>query len=186
MRTGRRGIAAAAIVCSVCATLWALGSDLPAGKPVKSPTWQVTGRSAETWPAGLEGLANSRPTVHGYFVNDEDVLLYAGDTKALNEFVKQYADTSGIEKDVVLRVGPKKARSPWDHEDRDIEVNWSLYIAGPMSIADRPAGAPLVTRIDVWLGGAINLAKVEIPDGVKVTSGGEIDAYVAGREKKAK
>lgn len=185
MRTWMRRALATGIVCAVCATLWALGGDIPAGQPVSPPKWQIAGRAEQTWPAGLASLANSRPRVHGYFVNDEDVLFYAGDTKAFNEFVKQYAAIDGIEREVVLRIGPKKARSPWDKEDRDIDVNWSLYIGGAWAMADRAPGAAMPTRIDVWLGGPIDLAKLEIPEGVKVKSGGEIDAYIAAREKKA-
>src|SRR5262245_29218443 len=78
----------------------ALGADHPRG-PV--------GR-ASYWPDGLQELANCRGRVHGFFVNAEDFFFYAGETKALNEFLRDYARLKDTKLEVVLHVGRKRAR----------------------------------------------------------------------------
>ena len=122
-----------------------------------------------------EELARRGPNcVHGYFVNWEDVFFFAGDTAALNKFLEGYAKTPDAVLRVVLHPGPKKARSPWDKEDRDIPADWSLYVWNKGG----PGGPPAPTRVDVWLGGKIKLDELRVPANVAVESGGEIDKFI--------
>jgi len=175
-----------ALLCVTCAVTlaWAIGVDIPPGQKVDNPAVSISGKArAPIWPAGLSDLANSRLSVHGYDINGGIYLFYAGDTSAFNEFVKRYASVSGMTHEVVLYVGPKNARSPWDKADRNIGVNWGFLVPDVMTIVDL---APLPTHIDLWLGGDIDLAKFATPKSVSVRSGGDIEKLVADHAKAAK
>jgi len=146
--TSRRMVLGTLIALALPALALGLGADHPLG-PV--------GR-ASYWPEGLQELANRKDRVHGFFVNAEDFFFYTGDTKALNEFLRDYAKLKDTKLEVILHVGKKRARSPWDKEDRDIPVNWRLYATsrdwikhapGNKVAKDDPAA---ITQVDVWLG----------------------------------
>jgi hypothetical protein len=127
-------------------------------------------------------LVKGQIPVHGFMVNWEDVFFYSGDTADFNRFVEAYGKIENVELRVVIHAGAKKARSPWDKEDRDIPVDWSYYIWNTGSTAK--GGKPAPSRVDVWLGSRIKLGDVRIPANVEVTSGGEIEKFVGERKKK--
>lgn len=127
-------------------------------------------------------LVKGQKPVHGYMVNWEDVFFYSGDTGAFNRFVEAYSKLENFELRVVIHAGAKKARSPWDTEDRNIQVDWSYYVWNTGTTAK--GGKPAPTRVDVWLGSRIKLEDVRIPANVEVTSGGEIEKFVGERKKK--
>ena len=124
-------------------------------------------------------LVKGQTPVHGYFVNEEDVFFYAGDTAAFNKFAASYGKLKKVSLKVVIHPGAKKARSPWDKADRNIPVTWSYYVAAP----DGTPGKPASTQVDVWLGSQIKLQELRIPANVEVVSGGEIEKFVADRKK---
>src|SRR5262245_47524439 len=129
-------------------------------------------------------LAEQGPNcVHGYMVNWTDTFFFAGDTAAFNKFVEGYSQRTNLELRVVIHVGTTKARSPWDQVDRNIPADWSYYVWN--------TGAPVVaggkrapSRVDVWLGSRIKLEDLRIPANVEVVSGGEIEKFIAARQKK--
>jgi hypothetical protein len=159
-----------ALTLSFPAIVWALGSDHPK-QPVNN----------DKWPKGMAELVNADNRVHGYFVNFEDVFFFKGDTDALNDFLAKYAQLLGAKLHVVIHGGRLDVRSPWDKQSRDIEADWQLY-ATPFTRDQVQAGAvkpgPFVTRVDVWLGGSINLDELRVPEIISVDSGGEIEAFV--------
>jgi hypothetical protein len=126
-------------------------------------------------------LVKGQKPVHGYWVNWEDVFFYAGDTAAFNQFVAAYSKTKNARLRVVIHAGARKARSPWDKADRDIAADWSLYVwnTGAPVAGSKPAP----TQVDVWLGSRIKLDELRIPANVEVASGGEIEKFVAKRQK---
>ena len=128
-------------------------------------------------------LAEQGPNcVHGYMVNWTDTFFFAGDTAAFNKFVEGYSKRHDLNRRVVLHVGTKKARSPWDKADRDIAVDWSYHVWNT-----RPpvaGGPPAPSRVDVWLGSRIKLEDLRIPANVEVVSGGEIEKFIGERQKK--
>ncbi|MCI0641739.1 MAG: hypothetical protein L0Y72_26300 [Gemmataceae bacterium] len=154
----------------------ALGSDHPKG-PVGE---------ASFWPKGLAELANLPQRVHGFWVNDTDVFFFAGDTAALNRFLADYAKLEKMTFQVVLHPGPKKARSPWDEQDRDIPVDWKLYcnLRGGDQFDEKNAPGVMYSRVDVWLGRNISLDQLQVPANVDVVSGGEIERFVKERKEK--
>jgi hypothetical protein len=124
-------------------------------------------------------LVKGQIPVHGFMVNWVDVFFYSGDTADFNRFVEAYSKLENVELRVVIHAGARKARSPWDKEDRDIPVDWSYDVWNTAK-----GGKPAPTRVDVWLGSRIKLADVRIPANVEVVSGGEIEKFVAERKKK--
>jgi hypothetical protein len=175
----------AGAVLGVAAVVWAMGGDISPDE-VARPLIAVTPAGAAIgWPEGVQELVNARPRVHGFHVNARIWLFYAGETGEFNQFMKEYAAIPDITHEVTLHVGPKKARSPWDKADRDIDVNWGIVIVEPSISPDQKLLMPRSTSIDLWLGGAIDLANLEIPKNVVVKSGGEIEKFVSEHAKNA-
>ena len=127
-------------------------------------------------------LVKGQVPVHGFMVNWEDVFFYSGDTADFNRFIEAYSKLENLEHRIVIHAGTKKARSPWDKEDRNIPVGWSYYVwnTGPVPKGGKPAPA----KVDVWLGSRIKLEELRIPANVEVVSGGEIEKFVGERKKK--
>jgi hypothetical protein len=127
-------------------------------------------------------LVQGQIPVHGFMVNWEDVFFYSGETTDFNCFVEAYSKLENLEHRIVIHPGTKRARSPWDKEDRNIPVDWSYYV---WNIGAVPKGAkPAPAKVDVWLGSRIKLEELRIPVNVEVISGGEIEKFVGERKKK--
>jgi hypothetical protein len=150
-----------------------LGADHPKG-PISADN--------ASWPQGLLDLANRPDRVHGFWVNDVDVFFYAGDSKALHDFLAAYAKLKDTQLRVVLHPGRGEARSPWDRTARG-PADWRLYVeAGNPD----PMGPRTLSRVDVWLGGGVRLADLRVPPNVAVASGGEIEAFIQAHRKKSR
>ncbi len=135
------------------------------------------------WADAYYKIFNRPDRVHGFFVNSGDVFFYAGNTKAFNEFLVQCSVLEDISFKLILHVGRQKARSPWDKEDRDIAIDWRLYV-DRRSVKKGEGRQPFIGEIDLWLGGSVKLAEVKVPINILVTSGGEIQDFIAEHEKK--
>src|SRR5688572_7823778 len=76
---------------------------------------------------GKDELARRGPNcVHGFFVNWVDVFFFTGDAAACNAFVAEQVKDKGVLVRVVLHPGPKNAWSPWDKQERNQPIDWSL------------------------------------------------------------
>jgi len=149
-----------------------LGADHPSGAV-----------NNDKWPKGLAELVNGGKRVHGFFVNEIDILFFRGDASALNTFLTRYSELPGTQLRVVLHPGQIEAKSPWDKQPRKIAADWKLH-AGPYEEGGaEPKSGEFVTRVDVWLGGSIKLEELRVPANVTVESGGEIEAFVKGHTK---
>ena len=158
--------------------VWALGSDHPQ-QPVNNPRW----------PQGLAAMVNAENREHGYSVNWEDVFFFKGDTADLNDFLQEYSTLTDTKLEVVLHPGNLEVRSPWDKQPRDLAADWQLY-ASPFSRDQVRVGGvepgPFVTRVDVWLGGAVELSELDVPASVSIRSSGEIEAFVQNHRENKK
>ena len=181
MRNIRRSFLASLLLVIAASLAYGLGAD---------HTGPVGIAHADKWPEGLKELADHRLRVHGFCVNSEDVFFFSGDTTKLNAFLTDYAKLRKTTLEIVLHPGKKNARSPWDKKPRNISVDWALYASPhPVGSAGRLRTArpgPFVTRIDVWLGGQIELDGLRVPSKVAVKSGGEIEQFISQHEKKRK
>ena len=120
--------------------------------------------------------------VHGFWVDMQSVVFYAGDAAQLNRDLPKYLEGEYASRKVVLHVGTKRAESPWDTQPRDTFADWSV------STWDDPADAAKATprwllQIDIWLGGKIKLEDLRIPEGFEVVSGREIEKFIQQRKQ---
>jgi hypothetical protein len=123
--------------------------------------------------------------IHGFFVNWVDVFFFAGDGAACTKFVADLAKDKNVLVRVVLHPGSKKARSPWDKEDRDLPTDWTLTTGDERE--QRVAGDDRkLVRVDVWVGSKIKLADLRLPAEAEVVSSGEIEKFIAEHQKQKK
>jgi hypothetical protein len=137
----------------------------------------------DKWPKGLAELVNSANRVHGFFVNEIDILFFRGDAPALNTFLTKYSELPGTKLQLVLHPGKLEAKSPWDKQPRKIAADWKLYAAPYEESGAEPKSGEFVTRVDVWLGGSVKLEELRVPANVTVESGGEVEAFVKEHTK---
>ncbi len=172
-----------------------IGADHPPVKPGANSTGRQT---------GLGALIHRADRVHGFFVNSEDVYFYAGDTPAVNEFLATYSKLENTKLEITLNRGSKKARSPWDKADRNIDVNWKLYTS-PIDVSllmkskleqheideikRQWKEGPSVSKVEIWLGDRISLRDLNVPANIprRLTDDGthfpqEVKDFVAKHE----
>ncbi len=126
--------------------------------------------------------AAGKHCIHGFQVNEQSVVFFAGDAAQLNRDLPKYLEGAYASRKVVLHVGTKRAESPWDTKPRDTFADWSV------NTRDDPADAAKATprmlmQIDIWLGSKIRLEDLRIPDGFKVVSGGAIEKFIQQRKQ---
>jgi hypothetical protein len=129
--------------------------------------------------------AAGKHCVHGFWVNEQNVVFYSGDTAQLNRDLSKYLEGEYASRKVVLHVGTKRAESPWDTKPRDTFADWSV------NTWDDPADAAKATprfllQVDIWLGSKIKLEELRIPEGFAVVSGGEIEKFIQQRKQQPK
>lgn len=134
------------------------------------------------WPKGYAALINADNRVHGYWVNFEDVFFLKGDGADLSKFIKACSTFADVDVEVVLHPGRLAVQSPWDESPREIEADWRSYTS-PFKIVGEGTQRTIGEKrfqivIDVWLGGRVKLEDLDIPVGVPVRSGGEIEAFI--------
>lgn len=176
----RKTVASVVVVfvsLACCLGVLGLAMEYPAGQPVG---W------CPDWPEGLWGLLNREDRVHGFFVNANDFCFFSGDTSAFNEFLAQYAKLEGTPLTLVLHPGRGLAGSPWD-EKKTIPFEWQVNILrrgwDPRAPeATSPEDSEYVVTVELWLGGQVELKKVEVPLNVEVKSSGEIEQFIAAHE----
>jgi hypothetical protein len=173
-------ILAAAVAVAGCVTMaLALGSDHPKGQPV--------GGTSE-WPEGLKELVNIDARVDGYFVNSDDVFYFRGDAKAFTKFLEEYAKIKDTPLRLVLHPGRGMSTKPWTDSKAE-PIDWSLVTQNRAwrEIAEtgkKPVKKGYDITVHLYLGGNIDLEKLEAPLEIKVESGGEIEKFVITHDAK--
>lgn len=125
------------------------------------------------WSKELHDAINQPFRVHGFWVNSTDTLFYVGKTQKLNEMVRQIAKTDAAMVKVVLHPDSGVAQSPWSKKAVG-PADWSVTVAGEHAISEKQD----IVIIDVWLGVEVSLDNLNLPSGVTVASGGEIEDYI--------
>jgi hypothetical protein len=133
---------------------------------------------------GLAGV--SKHCVHGYWVNELTSYYYRGDAAAFHTEIKKLDENplpvTWASRQVILRIGPKKAASPWDKTPRDIATDWQIttWIGEEPPAANGSLAQHL--KIEIWLGGNLKLEELKIPEGYEVIPGREIEEFLAKRK----
>lgn len=154
------------------------GADHPAGDVAH-----------ENWPRGYADLINGDDRVHGFWVNFEDVFFLQGETADLNRFIRRCVALDEVKVSVVLHPGRLDVQSPWDEKPRDLKADWRVHTS-PYVITREGAAVSLESgafqiTIDVWLGGQVSLDDLDVPSGIEVRSGGEIEKFIERHQKKS-
>lgn len=165
MRTQYVLCTAALLLMMGCAqAALAMGGEYGKGDP-KHPI----GNS--TWPTGLDVMANRADRIGGYWINSLDTFLYAGDAKAFNNFLQQYARVEGSH---TLYIYTDHTYDHFTLQPRSGQKDWELN-----------AGYGMAT-VNLSLNGRINLRDLRIPRNIRIEFVGkktiETAAFLARRQ----
>ena len=134
------------------------------------------------WPPGLAEVVNSDTRFAGLTGFADVWAYYAGDTKALNAFLAQYARLSDTRLLVVLHTGRSSVNMKrFGGADEAKDADWVLLISEYYKGRENASafeGRKALTTLDVYLGGHVNLKVLDVPAIVDLRSGGEIEAFV--------
>jgi len=107
---------------------------------------------------------------------------YAGDTATLNEFLAAYSEVPDAGLRVVLHPGRRTLdMKRHDNTERVVGIDWMLHVAENYPSRSNAAsfeGRRVLTTVDVWLGGQIELKTLDVPAAVEVQSDGELERFV--------
>jgi hypothetical protein len=138
----------------------------------------ATNVSALGWDFTKDDYAAAgKHCVRGFWVNDTSVAFYGGEVALLNGDLAKALERAYATRTVVIHVGTKRAKSPWEKKEEGKFADWSV------TRSDVPADAAkavprMQLQVDVWLSGKITLESLRIPDGFAVVSGGEIEKFI--------
>lgn len=167
------GFVALVLMLTGAQAAFAMGGTHGKGDP-KKPI------SVSTWPKGVAALANREDRIGGHWINASDWFHYAGDAKAFNEFLQQYAKTQGTPLTLVLGsvnelVGALGSAASTSYD-------WELSVVG---------WGQASATVTLPLGGRIRLRDINVPANVEVTFIGftgkqsrEIDEFLAKHKAK--
>ena len=182
MRTRRLPFLVAGLALAVCvATALGLGADHPADQPVGG---------SSGWPPALLDLVNSKGRVGGYFVNQFDSFFFQGDAKAFAAWLERYTALPDTPLRLVLHPGRGDDRRPWSKpDDKRLPVDWQVDINNRQWTREameekQPVKPGHDVTVHVFLGGQVGLGDLDVPLGVEVQSGGEIEEFVAHHQAK--
>lgn len=133
--------------------------------------------SVSTWPKGVAGLANREDRTGGYWINASDWFYYAGDAKAFNEFLQQYAKVQGTPRILVL--GGVKGLAGAFGSAAATGHDWELSVAG---------WGQASATVTLPLEGRIRLKDIHVPANIQVVFVGEpnreVETFLAERNVK--
>jgi hypothetical protein len=174
MNVQRRGwllAAACGLVLAASGRAWGLGEEQVGNEPLSEANYA-------SWK-GLIDVINDPNRVYYNWVNGNENFYFAGDTAKVNDALKRYA-ASGVEvKEVVLRPAPAETTT-FDRSQK-FPYNWHLQIFGGIAahLTTREFGDQVWNkhpRMTVYVGGDVDLTKLEIPKGVTLVSLDDLSA----------
>lgn len=159
-------LVAALITASVALAHWpaqsafGLGMETFGNKPLAEGNYT-------DWK-GIMPVVNDKARVYRWWVNGNEHFFYKGTTKELNAALANFAKIEVEKHEVVLRPGPGIAHT---FDRKEIPHNWELHINGGISkhLLTRDKGDEVWSKdpvLTIYTGGDIDLAKLEIPEGV--------------------
>jgi len=143
------------------------------------------------WPSALIDLANTPGRVDGFGLIDGRYSFYfAGDAEAFARFLARYTNLEGTRLRLLLHAGRTDQTDPRSPKTtRKVAFDWQLRVvsrwkprSGIVPRDYKPRIPPPVVSLEVYLGGQVGLADLDVPLSVDVQSGGEIGRFVAEHE----
>jgi hypothetical protein len=161
----KKAILTVTVLVLCCGSARALGQETFGNEPLNAANYT-------SWP-GIVPVINHPSRVYHTWVNGNEHFYYRGDTAALNDTLRRYAEAKSEVREVVLRPGPGVTRT--FSGEREIPFAWNLHLVGGIArhLTTLPQGDKVWSRhpvLTIHTGGDIDLAKVEIPRGLTVLS----------------
>jgi hypothetical protein len=150
---------------------WGAGEEQIGNDPLNAASY--------TQWKGLIDVVNDPHRVYYSWVNGNENFYFAGDTQKLNTALQKFAAADVEVKEVVLRPGPGETQS-FD-QARKFPFQWHLQIFGGIAahLITRDQGDQVWNkhpRLTVYVGGDIDLAKLEVPKGLTLLSSDDASA----------
>jgi hypothetical protein len=152
-------------------TAFGLGEETLGNAPLSEANYK-------DWP-GLAAVVNDPARVYQSWVNGNENCYYTGTTAELNQALANIAAAELKVHEVVLRPGPGSVKN-FDGTS-EFTVNWHLHIFGGIAkhLTTLERGDqvwPVHPRLTIYVGGDVDLAKIEMPKGVKLIGLPELSA----------
>lgn len=117
---------------------------------------------------GIMTVINDKARVYSNWVNGNEHFFYKGTTKELNAALAEFAKIEVKTHEVLLRPGPGITNT---FRHKEVPHQWELHIMGGISkhVLTLDKGEEVWNkdpRLTIYIGGDIDLAKLEIPKGV--------------------
>ena len=152
------------------------------------------------WSMAVQDLVRTDTRVLGLFgIPIVNTWIYcAGGTAELNAFLKDYAKVPDGKLKVVLHPGSQTCRYPRLAFDADgnrigdeiqiFDVDWLLRVEHDGSYSDSSSDISKKFRatVEIWLGGQVELDKLDVPPNIHVESSGEIESFIDSHNEKRK
>jgi hypothetical protein len=163
-------LAALAALGGCAAIALALVEDLPKDQA----GWYRT----SGWPEGLKELVNIDGRMSLLNSPSHDFFTFRGDAKTFTKFLEGYARI----KDTPLRLilHPGRGEGPTWPGSKGPPIDWSLTTQNRafLETGKKPTQKGYDITVDLYLGGNIGLAELEVPLEIEVASSGEIERFV--------
>lgn len=152
-------VAATAIV-SLAPRAFGLGDETIGSEPLNEANY------AE-WK-GIMPVINDKSRVYSNWVNGNEHFFFQGTTKELNAALAEFAKIEVKTHEVLLRPGPG-ITTTFGH--KEVPHNWELHLMGGISkhVLTLDKGEEVWNkdpRLTIYVGGDIDLSKLEVPKGV--------------------
>ena len=167
----RTSCIALAVVLAAAANVRALGTEEFGNDPVSPQNY-------EAWP-GLADVINDKSRIYYSWINGHEEHFFAGKMDQLNAALKKFAAVQMPDHVVLLRPGPGVGHS--FNREKEFDFNWHLELYGGISahLVGRDKGNlvwPEHPRFTIQISGDIDLAKLVVPEGVKLVSVSDLSA----------
>ena len=153
-------VVAAGVISLVARLAWGLGDETIGNEPLAEANYTE-------WKGAMP-VINDKARVYSNWVNGNEHFYFKGTTEQVNAALASFAKIEVKEHEVLLRPGPGIAHT---FERKEVPHNWELHIQGGISkhVLTLDKGDQVWNkdpRLTIYVGGDIDLAKLEIPKGV--------------------
>jgi hypothetical protein len=143
------------------------------------------------WPEGLADLLTRGGRVYGsnfgWLGGDEDCFYFSGDAEDFNWFLERWAQLKGVPRVLGLHPGREQATSIITKQPIG-PFDWKVTVTAHWA----QSGRNLEIRLELWVGGEVELEGLKIPPGVTLRPSGsgeefrEIEKSIAEHNAKLK
>ena len=159
------------------------------------------------WVPSLEKLVSYGGVVYGVHMDaptfyrglETMYIFFRGDHEDFNEMLKEYAklgdslkryaESGSAQLTLTLHPGRGNVASAGAGmigRDKNIPFDWQITMTREGTLVPDREKRRYFVSVDLWVGGDVNLDKVDVPLNIDVKSGGEIEDFIAKHEEERK